>query len=100
MAINAPIAYAFDQHTISDTALGLVDLDFTQAQVDDASRAVISVRSGSINIRYDGTAPTIAIGHTWFTGDTFAIVGRYNTDALQIIRNGASDAVIDVTLEK
>jgi len=99
MGINKTIASAFDQHTISNTALALVDLDFTAAQVLQTSRVIVSVRSGQVNIRYDGTAPTVAIGHTFFTGDIFEIVSNADIQNLQLIRNGATDAVVDVTLE-
>lgn len=97
--ITKTIALAFDQHTISDTALGLVDLDFTQTQVDVTNRVVISIRSGSINLRYDGTVPTVAIGHNFSVGDTLAIEGQTDIALLELIRNGSTDAVVDVTLE-
>lgn len=97
--ITKTIALDDDQHTISDTALGLVDLDFTQDQVDATNRVVISVRSGSINLRYTGNAPTVAIGHNFTIGDTFAIEGQNDIARLELIRNGSTDAVVFVTLE-
>ena len=100
MAINMSQGFAFDQHTISNTSLGLVDTDLTQAQLDLAVRAVISVRSGSINIRYDGTVPTVAIGLTLFVGIPYEIIGDINMANLEMIRNGATDAVVDIMLEK
>ena len=99
-AITKTFALAFDQHTISDTALALVDLDFDQDEIDATNRVVISVRSGSINLRYDGTAPTVAIGHNFITGDTLAIEGQIDIALLQLIRNSTGDAVVDITLEQ
>lgn len=92
-------AFAFDQHTISSAALALADLDFTQDQVDETARVVISVRSGEVNIAYDGTTPTTSLGHIFTAGDIFEILGNNDVQNLQLIRNGAVDAVVDVTLE-
>jgi hypothetical protein len=100
MGINTTLGFAFDQETISSTSLGLVDLAFTQAQVDEANRIIISVRSGSINIRFDGTVPTVAIGLTLVVGIPYEIVSNPNIQNLQMIRNGGTDAVIDVQMEK
>lgn len=102
MDYNAPIAIATKQTTISSTAVLLTALPvtpFTAAQVLDAARAVITVRTNQINIRYDGTAPTVAIGHLYIAGDVFEIVGNENIQLLQLIRNGATDADVTITLE-
>lgn len=94
------VASAFNQETISDTALFLTDMTFTDAQVEAASRAIIAVRSGSINIRYDGTSPTTDVGLNFVAGNFFQIDGNADIRTLELIRNGASDAVVDISLEQ
>jgi hypothetical protein len=100
--IDVPKGQVTKQVTISSTAVLLTALPvtpFTAAQVLAAARAVITVRTNQINIRYDGTSPTVAIGHLFVSGDTFEILGNSNIERLEIIRNGSSDADITVTLE-
>lgn len=102
MDINAPEAQATKQVTISDAAVLLTALPstpFTSAQILAAARAVITVRTSQINIRYDGTSPTVAIGHLYLIGDVFEILGNDNITRLEFIRNGSTDADITVTLE-
>lgn len=100
--INVPLAIATNQVTISSAAVLLTALPvspFTAAQVARAARAVITVRTAAINVRWDGTSPTTSVGHKFAVGDVFALVGNENITLLQIIRDGASDAVITITLE-
>lgn len=102
MDINAPRGQVTKQVTITDAAVLLTALPstpFTAAQVLAAARAVITVRTSQINIKYDGTSPTVAIGHLYLIGDVFEILGNYNITRLEIIRNGSTDADITVTLE-
>lgn len=102
MNFNAPTGQVTKQATISSAAVLLTALPvtpFTAAQVLAAARAVITVRTSQINIRYDGTSPTVAIGHLFVSGDVFEILGNDNIARLEFIRNGATDADITVTLE-
>lgn len=102
MDINAPKGQVTKQVTISNAAKLLTALPstpFTAAEVKPAARAVITVRTSQINIKYDGTSPTVAIGHLFVSGDTFEILGNYNIARLEFIRNGSTDADITVTLE-
>lgn len=102
MDINAPRAQVTKQVTISNTAVLLTALPvdpFTAAQVLAAARAVITVRTEDINIRYDGTSPTVAIGHLYTATTTFEILGNANIERLELIRNDTNDAVVTITLE-
>ncbi|KKN20603.1 hypothetical protein LCGC14_0933850 [marine sediment metagenome] len=102
MDINAPKGQVTKQVTISNTAVLLTALPstpFTAAQVLAAARAVITVRTSQINVRYDGISPTVAIGHLYLIGDVFEILSNRNIERLEFIRNGATDADITVTLE-
>ncbi len=102
MNINVPLGAATKQVTISDTAVLLTALPstpFTAAQVDAAARALITVRTNAINLRYDGTSPTVAIGHLYSSEVVFAILGNENIKQLQLIRNSTDDSVVTITLE-
>lgn len=88
------------QATISNTALTLDDLaGVTTPMVNAASSVLISVRTGSINFTTDGTTPTTSTGHAVAEGGSVQLVGPRVVSALKLIRNGASNATIDVTLE-
>lgn len=84
--------------TVSTAALSLIDLGFSPAQVNAASRAFVSVETNSIRYAYDGTAPTAANGHLVAAGGSFTIVGNGSLQNLKVIR-ASVDAVIQVTLE-
>lgn len=100
MNFNVPLALVYGQETISNTALSLADMaSFTAAQVDASSRVVVSVRSGSVNILWTGDDPTISTGHNLLTSDIFQVLGNQNIVLFRIIRNGASNATVDITLE-
>ena len=102
MNINTSIAIATKQVTISNAAVLLTALPvdpFSAAQVLAAARAIITVRTEDINIRYDGTSPTVAIGHLYTATATFEIVGNENIALLELIRNDAADSIVTITLE-
>jgi hypothetical protein len=96
---NVPSGTAFDGHTISSTALALSGTGLTAAQVVAASRAIIAVRSGAINTRWDGTDPTTSAGIKWGVGERFQINGSENLANFRMIRDGATDATVDIMLE-
>jgi hypothetical protein len=102
MDMDVPKAIATKQVTISSAAVLLTALPvdpFTAAQVLQAARAVITVRTSAINIRWDGTSPTVAIGHKFEAGDVFQIQGNFNISQLELIRDGGTDSVVTITLE-
>lgn len=101
--INALKAFAGVQATVSTVALTLVTFGFTQAQIDQAGMVEISVNTNSIRIRYEGTAPTVSIGNilnSTFNGHSPYVYGNDNIQQLQLIRNGASDSEVFITLFK
>ena len=99
--INTTEAFTSGQQTVSSTALLLTAFTaFDQDDVDATARIIVSVRSNQVNVLWDGTAPTVAIGITYQSGDVFEVAGNINIRKLQFIRNGASDSVIDVILEE
>lgn len=62
-----------------------------------AIRAFITIESAAIRVRYDGTAPTAAVGHALNAGDSLTVDGEGNVANLRMIRSGAVDASASVT---
>jgi hypothetical protein len=100
MPINTTIGFDFDDATVSSTALSLVDVGFTQAEVDQADRARITVATQAIRYRYDGGAPTASLGHLAAADTSFVIEGNQNIQQLKLIRATGADGAVSVTLEK
>lgn len=98
--INTTGAFAFGNQTVSNTALTLEAFTaFTQAQVDRANRVILTVEAQSLRYRYDGTAPTDAIGHLLTAGSRLELVGNDNIQNLRVIRV-TTDSTVMVTLEE
>lgn len=87
------------QHaTVSGTALELTDFGFTAAQISAARYAMISPIGGGVNYLYTGDTPTATFGHPIVEKGTVTVRGQTNVANLQIIRNGASDVEVTITL--
>lgn len=84
--------------TVSNAALSLVGLGFTDAQVKSARAAFISVEGNGIRYRY-GT-PTASNGHPIAAGDSGWVQGRKALQELKLIRSSGSDATVNITLFK
>lgn len=97
MAINTVRAFASKTATVSSTAKSLLDLTFTQAQIDRASRAWISCITQHVHILFDGATPTSTYGLVVSQGTIFELDGNTNLQNLKMIRNG-SDATVTVIL--
>lgn len=98
--MNAPVGFVAGQETISNASQYLEDMaSFTADNVGDAARLVLVCRDQDINVRWDGTAPTTAIGHVVASGDTFILEGNENIVQFQVIRNATNDATVFFTLE-
>lgn len=97
-----PIAEVFGV-TISSTALALeavagIDADDVAA----ADEVWIQVEGGGIRSRTDGTSPTVSAG--WLTGVADGRVplaaGNAVIKAIEIIRDGTSNATVNIGLYK
>lgn len=101
MAITSVgIALSYNSDTaISTTAKTLIDVGFAITQIDNTIRMRLTVEGQPVRYRYDGTAPTASEGHPLIATDELIISGQQNIEQFQIIRSGASDATIRVTLE-
>ena len=99
IATTTAISGGVAQATVSDTALNFDDTAITVAEMAAAARAIVFVRSGAINVYYDGTAPTTSAGLKFNTDDKFEILNSVDIGNFQMIRNGSTDAVVDIVLE-
>lgn len=98
MAISTTTASAFNNATVSNTALELTDVGFTAAEVKAADRMRVTVETNAIRYRYDGTAPTASVGHLLATGSVLILDGHNNIANFQVIAD-SSDGAVMVTLE-
>ncbi len=100
MDFNVPEVIVEVTQTISDTALALEDFSgITTANVAASSRLWLTVNSASVRLYYGGTTPTTSAGHKVISGSDFLLPGSMNLELFEIIRDGANDAEIAVTLE-
>jgi hypothetical protein len=90
MYVNAgdrPDAIGFQTLTVTNAAA--VSLTYT------GTHAIVSVESNSIRVRWDGTAPTTAVGHLLPAGSMLELTGN-DLATFKAIATG-SDATISVT---
>ncbi len=85
--------------TITNTAQSLVDLTFTQSEVDQADVALLTPDE-DVRYRLDGTAPTSAIGHILKADIDSEIRGNDLLQRLQLIRIGGANVACTITLGK
>ena len=99
--IQTTIAFHLANQIVSTSALPLEAFSaITQEQVDRANRARITIEVNPVRYRYDGIAPTSAIGHLLVAGSELVIEGADNIRNLSFIRSGGADATVMVTLEE
>jgi len=87
-------------NAVSTTALTLADITgITAADVLEAKLMWLTVSTNTIRFWLDGTVPTTSSGHTWSDAKAILTVfGNDNIQAFRLIRNGASDATVQVSL--
>jgi hypothetical protein len=91
--------------TVSGTALTLTDaapngFAFDGAEVVVADVLLLQVLSEGVRERHDGTAPATDTGvlHTTAGDGLWPLVGNELIKKFQAIRNGASDATVNIIL--
>lgn len=89
-------AFAFEQLTISTTAVSLTSATYDPA-TGTAQSALVTVDTNPLRFRADGTNPTAAIGHNVTAGNSIEVCGISNIRNFRAIRSGAADAVINVS---
>lgn len=101
-SLQAPVAYRTKSATISSTAVAIsaAGWSWTAGDLAAADRAVITAHGQPAVVTWDGTTPTATLGMDLAAGATVVVSGNKNVQAVQLIRQGGSDATVSVTLEK
>lgn len=101
--------FAHEKITVDNTAGGKaltkatydpVSRDAINNNARQAQRAVITVETAQIRYRYDGGAPTDAVGHILNSGDVVTLIGYAAINQFRAIRTGGTSGVIVVTYER
>jgi len=101
--IRPAVAFAFETVTISTVAKGLTVATFAPVPGGSqkyATSAYLTLASGQVRYRYDGTDPTSGVGHILDVGSFLVIEGFHQMDKLKLIRTGSADGVISVSYER
>lgn len=107
LSIGGPMsAFAFETVAVSTVSIGGTAATYTDQAADtgggkrSATALMLSVETNSIRVRWDGTAPTAAVGHLLNPGDTFELYGLGNIKNLRMIRTAAPDASVTITYSR
>lgn len=84
---------AFESITVAGTAIG-----FTTATYANNIKALVTVESGAVRFRADGTDPTAAIGHVLEMGDVLT-VDKSEFSKIRFIRKDGVSATLRVSYE-
>ena len=84
---------AFDNEaiTVTDSAVGLTELTYL-----DAIRAEMTLESGSIRIRTDGTDPTATVGRILEIGDIIIMNSAAQIAGFNAIRTGTASGKLSI----
>lgn len=101
-SLQASVAYRTKTSTISNSAVAIsaAGWSWTAGDLAAADFAMITAHAQPVVITWDGTTPTSTTGLYLGAGNTVAITGNANVQAVQLIRQGSSDATVSITLEK
>lgn len=94
---NAPnlVSMAYEQITVSSTAVGFTAATFAPAGGIPADMAQITVETNALRYRDDGLNPTAAIGFPILTNTAYTVCGLANIRTARFIRQSA-DGTLNV----
>ena len=94
---NSPFLtpFAFEQITVSSTALGFTAATAFPDGLPGAAMAVVSVESNAVRYRADGIVPTAAVGMPIAVDGVVTVCGALSIKRIKFIRV-SSDATISV----
>jgi hypothetical protein len=101
MRYTAPFGH--EKLTVSTTAVGFTAAELkvvtSGLSTDIAVEALVSTEDAPIRFTLDGTTPVdaTATGHVLANGDTMIIYGVEALTRFRAVRNGGTDAVVNVT---
>lgn len=94
--LSAVSYLAFETVTVAATAIGFTDATIVEtAGHPAATLAVCRLETAEIRVRYDGTAPTAAVGTLVEIGDTITVTGSDVLRAFRAIRTTGTSGVLD-----
>lgn len=95
--------------TVTNASKGIdhAHFGFSAGQIATAKLATITALAtdgagtavGGVNFLYEGTDPTVILGHHLAAGDTVGVLKKENIANLKFIRSDSVDAVVTITLE-
>lgn len=91
-------AFAYESVTVTGTAGGLTASTFFIPQ-HPATRALLTLETGEIRFRYDGTAPTASEGHLLEAGQQLELLGTAAIANFKAIRTTSTSGVLKVSYE-
>ena len=101
-SLQVPVAYRTKAATISNivVTISAAGWDWSDGDLANADQAFLTAHSHPVVITWDGTTPTATLGVYLGAGSTANVIGNRNVQAIKLIRQGESDAIVSVTLEK
>lgn len=94
-------AYAYEEITVADTAVGLTEANIAKASSlygRDVKSITVTVETAQIRFREDGGTPEASVGHLLNIGDSIVISGE-NARKFKAIRTGTDSASIKATYD-
>jgi len=88
------IPFAYESKTVNATSGGVA---LTSGTYDDATSAELTLETGQVRFRMDGTNPTSSEGHLVEVGDTISLKSAAQIAAFKAIRTGATSGVLKAT---
>lgn len=105
-ALAAPLAAGqiqvktFEQLTVANTAVGITATVLKPDGQNQISKCNLRLETAQIRYRWDGTAPTAAVGTVLEVGDVLVLEGYDVASSIRFIRTGATSGVLDVSCWK
>lgn len=96
----APVAFAFEQLTVSNAAVPLTAATYAPAGSHQADEARIIGETQAVRIRFDGADPTAGAGHLIPVGTEFVLRGASNIARARLIRATGADGAVSVTYSR
>ena len=90
--------FAYEEITVSTTALSLTAATYKPTGHTRAGYALITCENAAIRFTMDGvTTPTSSVGHLLAAGSSVELESPNTISHFQAIRDGGSDALIQVS---
>ena len=88
--------FAYEEVTVSDTAVGLTATTYQPSGEQGACQAIITIEGGNIRHRSDGTNPTATVGEPGRAGGQITLESQGEIVDFKAIREASADATLRV----